>query len=65
MTEKSPAPAQHSTEISPSEKKMLSLFALCGLAGMGFCVAAMSFSMYFLPGANDPLSIIPQLPQLW
>jgi hypothetical protein len=60
MTEKSPAPAPHSTELSPSEKKMLSLFALFGLAGMGFAVSAMGLYMYFLPGATDPLSIIPQ-----
>jgi hypothetical protein len=60
MTEKSTA-APHSTELSPSEKKMLSLFALFGLAGMGAAVAAMSFYMYFLPGATEPLSIIPQL----
>ncbi len=59
MTEKSPAP--HTTELSPSEKKMLSLFALFGLAGMGVAVAAMSLYMYFLPGATDPTTIIPQL----
>jgi hypothetical protein len=60
MTEKSPA-TPHSTELSPSEKKMLSLFALFGLAGMGAAVAAMSFYMYFLPGAIDPAQLIPQI----
>ena len=54
-----PATSQPRT-LSPSEHRLMSGFAALSLTLMGVAVVAMGFYMYFLPGANSPLSIIPQ-----
>lgn len=48
-------------EMSPSEHRLMSGLAALSLTLMGVAVVLMGFYMYFLPGANSPLSIIPQL----
>jgi hypothetical protein len=59
MHEKSTAIAVPATELSPQEKKMLSVFAVLGLGTMFLAVAGMGTYMYFLPGAFGISQIIP------
>jgi hypothetical protein len=54
------APTQPRT-MTPAEERLMSGFAVLSLSLMGLAVVLMGFYMYFLPGANSPLSIIPQL----
>jgi hypothetical protein len=54
-----PATSQPRT-LSPSEHRRMSALAALSLTLMGLAVVLMGFYMYFLPGANSPISIIPQ-----
>jgi hypothetical protein len=46
--------------LTPAEQRLMTGMAALSLTLMGAAVVLMGFYMYFLPGANSPLSIIPQ-----
>jgi hypothetical protein len=52
-----PASAQKQT--SPAELRLMSALAALGIPTIGLMIALMGLYMYFLPGSNSPVSIIP------